>query len=238
MDRKIVKKDMLPFVESFLDTKGYSQLENYDNMKHFGFSKISNFGRNRITFTFGDSGFCGNSLFHLRIPQVEDIILKVGIPNMNLTSYYTKENFLYTIKDTNSQYKYPSDILSKQGMDNARKANLILTKADIEDWKECFVDYFENAGAEFATRYAYLPNVLEKLDEIMDSGKKSYKEFICGRTDQFFRALIISKLCGDDRFEEKKEYAESIILMESRKDYHPYYKLLKEELDKLDPIYN
>ncbi len=236
MDRKIVKKEMLPFVRSYLDTKGFKMNNGSDNIMDFGFETKTSFGGIEFSFHFNHSGLSSNTLFHLSLNVVEDIMLKVELPNISLVTLNERGRLLHTVKDLDPAYKYlASPYYMNQGITTNK--NLILTKADIEDWKECFVDYFENAGEDFTNRYCFLPNVLEKIDEISDSGKKSFTEFICGRLDQLFRVLIISKLCGDDRFEEKKEYADSIILRESRKEYHPHYSLLKEELEKLDPVF-
>lgn len=235
MDRKKVKKEMLPFFKNYFDAQGFVLMKSAENVTRFGYEKKTSFGGLGITFHFEDSGKSANSLFKLSLSKVEDVILRVGVPYNQWEHIKNGESMLYTIKDLNPEYKYLARP-SFMNQDKTSNKNLILSKEDIEDWKECFVDYFENAGADFATRYSYLPNVLEKIDEIRASGKRSFTNFICGQLDQLFRVLIISKLCGDVKFDEKKQDVDSIILNDNYKEYHSHYSLLQEELENLNPI--
>jgi hypothetical protein len=66
---------------------------------------------------------------------------------------------------------------------------------------------------------------------------KYWAEILTGWPD-FFRGLIISKLCNDTDFERKQNLMDEKFNIPKLKKQLPYYEKLKRRLKTLKPIYN
>lgn len=90
----------------------------------------------------------------------------------------------------------------------------------------------------FVEHYSFLPNVLAKMNQLMEEGKY-WADILSGQVDNVFRGLIISKLCGDKEFGNKLKYwNEKIYANGNIKEWIPYFEKLKEKLKIIEPKYN
>ncbi len=108
---------------------------------------------------------------------------------------------------------------------------------------EKVLDYIFGNARTFIEKYLYLPNVLRRMNELMEIDcpwQNQDKGILCGRQDAYLRGLIISKLCNDPDFEDKLEFTERRIKakLEFWKEMLPYYEKLKEILPTIEPIYS
>ena len=118
------------------------------------------------------------------------------------------------------------------------------TEEQIEDYCNWYLGYINGEGADFVQRYSYLPNVLKRMDELVEAGltwQYPHKGILEGNTDAFFRGLIISKLCNDplSNFENKVEFCDKWLYNGRNDKWLPYYEKLKAEvLPIIEPKYN
>ena len=100
----------------------------------------------------------------------------------------------------------------------------------------------EGKGADFVQHYSYLPNVLKRMDELVEAGltwQYPHKGILSGTLDAELRGLIISKLCNDPNFFHKLEECDLVFSEERYKKWLPYYEKLKTEvLPTIEPKYN
>lgn len=189
---------------------------------------------NCIEIYLSDRGLSGNSLFSISHHLVEEVILRVGLPNLDLTSFQADRDRLYTLYDHTYNYPYSRGAM-KIGTKDDRK--FIESLADVVEWSSMFLKYVKESGLNFVHSYSYLPNVLSELDRLQTDEKLNYNQLLTGMGDQWFRALIISKLCADPGFEEKCSRVDEKILGKLP-DWEPYYLKLKFELAAIGPQFN
>ena len=100
----------------------------------------------------------------------------------------------------------------------------------------------EGKGADFVQHYSYLPNVLKRMDELVEAGltwQYPHKGILSGTLDARFRGLIISKLCNDPNFERKIAWCDERFYDGTNDNWLPYYEKLKAEvLPTIEPKYN
>ena len=111
----------------------------------------------------------------------------------------------------------------------------------LNDYLDWYISYLLGEGQEFLDYYAYLPNVLKKIDELDKTntywGEKKVGILDHG-SDPYFSGLVISKLCNDPKFEEKLERLNAYYSKdEHEKDLFAFEKL-KEILERVEPRYN
>ena len=118
------------------------------------------------------------------------------------------------------------------------------TEEQIEDYCNWYLGYINGEGADFVQHYSYLPNVLKRMDELVEAGltwQYPHKGILEGNTDAFFRGLIISKLCNDplSNFETKVKFCDKWLYNGRNDKWLPYYEKLKAEvLPTIEPKYN
>ena len=116
------------------------------------------------------------------------------------------------------------------------------TEEQIEDYCNWYLGYINGEGADFVQHYSYLPNVLKRMDELVEAGltwQYPHKGILSGTLDAEFRGLIISKLCNDPNFFHKLEECDQVFSEERYKRWLPYYEKLKAEvLPTIEPKYN
>lgn len=118
------------------------------------------------------------------------------------------------------------------------------TEEQIEDYCNWYLGYINGEGADFVRHYSYLPNVLKRMDELVEAGltwQYPHKGILEGNTDAFFRGLIISKLCNDplSNFETKVKFCDKWLYNGRNDKWLPYYEKLKAEvLPTIEPKYN
>ena len=118
------------------------------------------------------------------------------------------------------------------------------TEEQIEDYCNWYLGYINGEGADFVQHYSYLPNVLKRMDELVEAGltwQYPHKGILEGNTDAFFRGLIISKLCNDSlsNFETKVKFCDKWLYNARNDKWLPYYEKLKAEvLPTIEPKYN
>ena len=118
------------------------------------------------------------------------------------------------------------------------------TEEQIEDYCNWYLGYINGEGADFVRHYSYLPNVLKRMDELVEAGltwQYPHKGILEGNTDAFFRGLIISKLCNDplSNFEAKVKFCDKWLYNGRNDKWLPYYEKLKAEvLPTIEPKYN
>ena len=116
------------------------------------------------------------------------------------------------------------------------------TEEQIEDYCNWYLGYINGEGADFVQHYSYLPNVLKRMDELVEAGltwQYPHKGILSGTLDAELRGLIISKLCNDPNFFHKLEECDLVFSEERYKKWLPYYEKLKAEvLPTIEPKYN
>ena len=169
-----------------------------------------------------------NTLILIHFKEVEKIILEIGLPNYNLSSYYLGEVFFPTILDNLNNVTFYQ-----------KKSRLDLSKVlGFKKWGELIVSYMENEGQDFIEEYSYLPNVLKEMNRLEREGEQNYLKILRGGIDHIFRGLIISRLCNDSDYERKLKKWEPLILMPKYEEWHSSFEKLKKLLSETKPIYN
>ena len=227
--KKLMLKDTIEFFES----KGFKYNESYEHT----FTKKLNSGGIKLSLFFSDVGESNNSLYSLSLYKVEEIMLQIGVPYNNWVKEKKGKKLLYTVYDIFTDFQFTRRTITI-GSEKAKKIIYINNPEDVGKWKEALFSYVENEGMEFIEKYSHIPNILAEMDKIDQSNGHTYTPFILGRIDHLFRALIISKLCNDPKYLERKERFDNIILQQKYEKWHPYYERLKEKLEMTDPIYN
>ena len=173
---------------------------------------------------FKDAQWIAISGIKISILLVEQYIIEIFGKDYIMEKYFydKKKYFLTTINDKNFTNKFDSIELN--------------TEYEIINFTNWYIKYLKTDGQKFIETYSYLPNILNKMDELLAEGKY-WSEILSGCEDNLFRGLIISKLCNDKNYNKKIEYVDSIFY-ESPDDWIPYYEKLKERLKSVEPIYN
>ena len=173
---------------------------------------------------FKDAQWIAISGIKISILLVEQYIIEIFGKDYIMEKYFydKKKYFLTTINDKNFTNKFDSIELN--------------TEYEIINFTNWYIKYLETDGQKFIETYSYLPNILNKMDELLAEGKY-WSEILSGCEDNLFRGLNISKLCNDKNYNKKIEYVDSIFY-ESPDDWIPYYEKLKERLKSVEPIYN
>ena len=169
-----------------------------------------------------------NSTILMHSKFVEPIITNNGIPSVNLESYATGENILFTIQDKENLevLKYKRDKI-----DLSHHENFVA-------WGKLIIEYMEGPCKDFITKYFELPTILQRINEIDKNGGANYLELLTGGIDHLFRALIISRLCNDPEYQKKQDRFDGHILQSKYAKWHPYYESLKMKLLTTVPIYD
>lgn len=144
--------------------------------------------------------------------------------------------------------KYPNQIQAKYPLTfrHAReRARFNVNKEGLENL-EGFVSsclhYINEESPRFVEHYTYLPNILTRMDELVEIGltwQHPKEGILYGSLDAFFRGLIISKLCNDSQFDSKVEFCDKYLYDGTNDEWVPYYEKLKAEiLPTIEPKYN
>ena len=186
--------------------------------------KIKNFV---VTFfmNFLDVGGIDISGIRMSILEVENHIINLFGKQYICDKYFYDEKryFLDTISD-------------KKRLDKFSNVEL-KTELEVLDFVQWYINYFEKEGKHFIETYSYLPNILKKMDELVDTGGY-WSDLLTGGVPHLFKGLIISKLCNDPNFYNKIIFVDNIFATEDISEYLPYYEKLKERLKSVEPIYN
>ena len=215
--KKIVFKEFDEYLKP-LNFKGYKSGGDPAYLLKFEDRVISFF------MNFKDAQWIAISGIKISILLVEQYIIEIFGKDYIMEKYFydKKKYFLTTINDKNFTNKFDSIELN--------------TEYEIINFTNWYIKYLETDGQKFIETYSYLPNILNKMDELLAEGKY-WSEILSGCEDNLFRGLIISKLCNDKNYNKKIEYVDSIFY-ESPDDWIPYYEKLKERLKSVESIYN
>jgi len=152
---------------------------------------------------------------------------------------FKKEKYIYTVYDysvSSDWGRYGKDSFDlKSGywgrLDSPEAVNAYL------DW---YIGYLLGEGQEFLDYYAYLPNVLKKMDELDKTntywGEDKVGILPWGYAD--FIGLVISKLCNDPKYDEKLERLNAYCAKDENEEDLPVFEKLKEILEHVEPRYN
>ncbi|WP_163400430.1 hypothetical protein [Flavobacterium fluviatile] len=177
---------------------------------------------------FNDNGSIVMSKTMISILIVEEIMIEIKKPNQDYSFLDDKKYFLDTLLDKNTSFegKY----------DNGSINHNVNDKEQLDYFTKSIITYIETESQKFIEKYSYLPNVLAEMDKLELEGKY-WNELLAGGPEFLFRGLIISKLCNDEKYDEKLSYVESL-LISMADDFLPYFEKLKIRLDDLKPKYN
>ena len=180
-----------------------------------------------VTFfmNFLDVGGIDISGIRMSILEVENHIINLFGKQYICDKYFYDEKryFLDTISD-------------KKRLDKFSNVEL-KTEIEVLEFVQWYINYFEKEGKHFIETYSYLPNILKKMDELVDTGGY-WSDLLTGGVPHLFKGLIISKLCKDPNFYNKIIFVDNIFATEDISEYLPYYEKLKERLKSVEPIYN
>ena len=180
-----------------------------------------------VTFfmNFLDVGGIDISGIRMSILEVENHIINL------FGKQYISDKYFYDEK------RYFLDTISdKRRLDKFSNVEL-KTEIEVLDFIQWYINYFEKEGKHFIETYSYLPNILKKMDELVDTGGY-WSDLLTGGVPHLFKGLIISKLCNDPNFYNKIIFVDNIFATEDISEYLPYYEKLKERLKSVEPIYN
>ncbi|WP_235298000.1 hypothetical protein [Portibacter marinus] len=227
------KQIIIPKVKSFLMEKGFTMLANDE----VTFIKDEEKRIIKTYFYFSDSGFSGNTLFSITFKIVEEIIVKIGLPNLALIHQDLKYSSLSTIYDNESTYNY-TDRKQKIGSTPITPRSRIIKTEDLIHWFNAFKTYINNEGQIFLNKYPDVIALNKKLTELRNAGERSYSKLLLGGIDHLFRALIITAISRDNHFYEMVKTFDSLILQDKYAAWHPYYEKLKLILTNTEPLVN
>ena len=179
-------------------------------------------------FNFKDMGQIAFSKLMISIKIVEEIIFEIKKPDQDYSHIDNKKYFLTTVFD--GETKMPDGYYRGIGYD-------INSQEDLVFFTEWILNYLKTDGQKFIETYSYLPNILKKMDELVDTGGY-WSDLLTGGVPHLFKGLIISKLCNDPNFYNKIIFVDNIFATEDISEYLPYYEKLKERLKSVEPIYN
>ena len=179
-------------------------------------------------FNFKDMGQIAFSKLMISIKIVEEIIFEIKEPDQDYSHIDNKKYFLTTVFD--GETKMPDGYYRGIGYD-------INSQEDLVFFTEWILNYLKTDGQKFIETYSYLPNILKKMDELVDTGGY-WSDLLTGGVPHLFKGLIISKLCNDPNFYNKIIFVDNIFATEDISEYLPYYEKLKERLKSVEPIYN
>ena len=179
-------------------------------------------------FNFKDMGQIAFSKLMISIKIVEEIIFEIKEPDQDYSHIDNKKYFLTTVFD--GETKMPDGYYRGIGYD-------INSQEDLVFFTEWILNYLKTDGQKFIETYSYLPNILKKMDELVDTGGY-WSDLLTGGVPHLFKGLIISKLCNDPNFYNKMIFVDNIFATEDISEYLPYYEKLKERLKSVEPIYN
>ena len=179
-------------------------------------------------FNFKDMGQIAFSKLMISIKIVEEIIFEIKEPDQDYSHIDNKKYFLTTVFDGDT--KMPDGYYRGIGYD-------INSQEDLVFFTEWILNYLKTDGQKFIETYSYLPNILKKMDELVDTGGY-WSDLLTGGVPHLFKGLIISKLCNDPNFYNKIIFVDNIFATEDISEYLPYYEKLKERLKSVEPIYN
>ena len=180
-----------------------------------------------VTFfmNFLDVGGIDISGIRMSILEVENHIINL------FGKQYISDKYFYDEK------RYFLDTISdKRRLDKFSNVEL-KTEIEVLEFVQWYINYFEKEGKHFIETYSYLPNILKKMDELVDTGGY-WSDLLTGGVPHLFKGLIISKLCNDPNFYNKMIFVDNIFATEDISEYLPYYEKLKERLKSVEPIYN
>ena len=180
-----------------------------------------------VTFfmNFLDVGGIDISGIRMSILEVENHIINL------FGKQYISDKYFYDEK------RYFLDTISdKKRLDKFSNVEL-KTEIEVLEFVQWYINYFEKEGKHFIETYSYLPNILKKMDELVDTGGY-WSDLLTGGVPHLFKGLIISKLCNDPNFYNKIIFVDNIFATEDISEYLPYYEKLKERLKSVEPIYN
>jgi hypothetical protein len=221
-----VRKELFDILKPYFNDRKYKLLNN------MGAPQFVKFVESDYVIHFYMNFFSSKKIFFTRFRishwDVENVILEIGLPNIDLDSSYKSKDkyFLPTIVD--------------RTVININEDRPLETKKQVQEYAKAIKQYTETNGKAFLDKYSYLPNLLIEMDKLEQEGKGWY-EIIDGMGSYLFRVLIISKLCNDPDFDRKlsicdNNFSTDPILI--RDGWQPYYEQLKLKLSALSPKYN
>jgi hypothetical protein len=179
-----------------------------------------------VYFNVLSSGRVYFSKVILSVKAVEEVVLSIGIPSMDLTSYLSAEDCLPTLQD---QKEHSTDVVNIYPIEN---------KSQLEEFISGLKLYMKDRGIAFAEYYHHLPNALKAMDALEKEGQQ-WHQLLGGGADHLFRGLVISKICADQGFEQKIRRTDAIFYDASfqLEEWIPHYEKLKERLLTMEPKY-
>lgn len=220
-----VRKELFDILKPYFNDRKYKLLNN------MGAPQFVKFVESDYVIHFYMNFFSSKKIFFTRFNishwDVEDVILEIGLPNIGLESYKSKDKyFLPTIVER-------TEI-------NINEDRPLETKKQVQEYAKAIKQYTETNGKAFLDKYSYLPNLLIEMDKLEQEGKYWYGA-LAGGPELLFRGLIISKLCNDSNFTKKLQSVDNFFSDKEQHDFsewHPYYEQLKLKLTALSPKYN
>lgn len=184
-------------------------------------------------FNFKQTGEILGGNIHISHYIVEDYILNIQMPNIDLSAYREKKKYHITTicqKITQKLEQYYKSLGLSYSMQCATQE----TEEEVIRHAHAFLHYLNHEGAAFIEHYGYLPNILKEMDRLEAEGKK-WSEVLSGYGDVYFRGIIISKLCDDPNYEKKLQLVDSFF--NEPDDWQPYWEKLKALLPGIEPKY-
>ncbi|MBV7440740.1 hypothetical protein KRX57_04845 [Weeksellaceae bacterium TAE3-ERU29] len=179
----------------------------------------------KFFMNFLDAQSIDISDMRISILEIENYIIEIfGREYISKKYFYDeKKYFLTTVFDGTFENIYDYKELN--------------TEEEILEFTKWYINYYENEGKHFIETYSYLPNILKRMDELMET-KGYWSDILTGGVPHLFKGLIISKLCNDPNFNNKVSFVDNLFATKDISKFLPYYEKLKERLKTIEPIYN
>ena len=180
--------------------------------------------------------------YHRGFTEVNEILfaVKEQLSRPFFVFWDEKKTYLMTIYDFSIIHKggfYKKDPFSLK----YRTWLNIDSPEALNDYLDWYISYLLGEGKEFLDYYAYLPNILKKMDEL-DKTNTYWGADAVGildhGSDPYFSGLVISKLCNDPKFEEKLERLNAYYSKDEHEEDLYAFEKLKKILERVEPRYN
>ena len=217
LTKKEKKAYVFKHLDALLKPLGYKALKTGEDPRYI---LENEYNKYRFYLNFSNMGDLYFSKYDIAIKEVEDIIEEIGSP-INTSHLDSNRYFSDTVTDTS---------------ENPYLYEVIETQEQLELFTNWMLSYLQNEGKHFIETYSYLPNILKRMDELMET-KGYWSDILTGGVPHLFKGLIISKLCNDPNFNNKVSFVDNLFATENISEFLPYYEKLKERLKSVEPKY-
>ena len=230
------RKIILERLEEVLKPLGYECEMESGNAIYMRFDKDScdYFFLDFTTF-FVTMRYLGHGLI-----EIESSMSEI-IENRELSSFNNKSSIRTTFTDPTFSSRGGDFAAGDDFSMKAKRWCGLDTPESVHLYCDWLTNYFTHEYPMIVEHYSYLPNILQKMNEL-DAKKIAWGNIVsegilCGGFP-YLCGLLISKLCNDPLFEQRYEHWEKSFLVDEYERYFPNYDRFRSIIAQLKPRYN